>query len=644
MNTKTFQIPPVLLSFRTPLIALANAGVFVVSWALSFALRFDFAIPDQYFAVLTTLVLPVVTLKLAIFWLFGTLHGWWRYVTFRDLVGFAPPLLAGAVLLLLANFFLPSPIPKSIIIIDVLVSGGILAAVRSSWRVWTEPVSIMRSRSGLQRAFMISNHHETLVLANQINSQHNSQTQIVGILTHSKYPRGTTRAGMRILGSPHDAPELALKHNATEVWLVAGSIPGPELATLKQRYDEHKLITRVIPAATDRNDSGGFIPVRDIEINDLLQRDAVELDNRSIASQVEGRVVMVTGAGGSIGSEICRQLLKFSPRRLILVDHRENSVFLIHNELQRLKNPLTQLVPAVGDILDMARMRYLFESDRPDLVYHAAAHKHVGLMEENPGEAVKNNILGTRRIADLAAEFLATKFVLVSTDKAVNPTSVMGCTKQVAERYVLSLGSQSGTQYVVVRFGNVLGSNGSVVPIFKEQISRGGPLTITDPRMTRFFMTIPEASQLVLQAGAMGQGGEIFVLDMGEQVKIVDLAKKMIQLAGLPETAIEIRFTGARPGEKLYEELYFAEETTIPTPHKKIFAAKHRVLEFRRVMQDIDGLLQHAHQTPDEIRDRLKSVVPEYQWAAVPSDPVAAEDGIEEDGIEEDSNEWQATT
>jgi FlaA1/EpsC-like NDP-sugar epimerase len=382
-------------------------------------------------------------------------------------------------------------------------------------------------------------------------------------------------------------------------------------------YDQAGLTTKVIPWSTDRNPGAGFIPLREIDINDLLRRPAVKLDDRQIFKQIGGSCVMVTGAGGSIGSELCRQLLQFEPAILVLVEHRENSVFLIHNELQQLlresENQTTKLIPAVADILDAERMNYLFQAYKPQYVYHAAAHKHVGLMEINAGEALKNNILGTKQIADLAHDHGATKFVLVSTDKAVNPTSVMGCTKQMAERYVLSLGSRSDTKYVVVRFGNVLGSNGSVVPIFKEQISRGGPITITDPQMTRYFMTIPEASQLIVQAGSMGKGGEIFVLDMGEPVLIVALAQKMIELAGLPPDSIEIQFIGARPGEKLYEELYFGEEEALPTSHQKIFAAKHRTLQYEDVLEAIEHLLQFEAADPDTIRQKLKRFIPEYQ-------------------------------
>jgi FlaA1/EpsC-like NDP-sugar epimerase len=304
--------------------------------------------------------------------------------------------------------------------------------------------------------------------------------------------------------------------------------------------------------------------------------------------------------------------MRYQPAELVLVDHRENSVFLIHNELARPRREGTSLHPAVGDVLDEGRMRALFETHRPEIVYHAAAHKHVGLMELNPGEAIKNNIFGTKAVADLAHEFAVRKFVLISTDKAVNPTSVMGATKQIAERYVHALAQDSDTAFLVVRFGNVLGSNGSVVPIFKEQITRGGPITVTDPRMTRYFMSIPEASQLVLQAAAMGQGGEIFVLEMGEQVPIIELARHMIKLAGLPANAIEIEFTGARPGEKLYEELYFDDEKMLETEHPKVRAAFHRPYSVSEVLAAIERLRPVIQGSRENIHKTLGEIVPEF--------------------------------
>lgn len=611
------KFPDWLLAIRLPLLVLGHVFLFALAYGTAFGLRFDLQISNDFQRLMWRTLPLVLAVQITAFWAFNTYHGWWRYVTFRDLLSFVAPLaVTGAVLWVAGQFYPGVKIPNSIIALHILLSGGLIASARSSWRIYSEilvRVPFRAQRQAKSRALMISNHHDTLVLANQINSQTHSATRIVGILSTEKYPRRAVRAGIPIVGKPSDAPQLKERMNIDQVWLIAGSIPGPELLKLKTTYDAAGLKTLVIPSATDRSPSGSFIPVREIDINDLLQRDSVKLDTSLISRQLEGQCIMVTGAGGSIGSEICRQLLKFKPSQLVLVDHRENSVFLIYNELRALQNLETRLIPAVGDILDVSRMQALFRDYHPAIVYHAAAHKHVGLMEENPGQAVQNNIQGTRNIADLADRFGVAKFVLVSTDKAVNPTSVMGCTKQMAERYVLSLGAQSATRYIAVRFGNVLGSAGSVVPIFKEQISKGGPITITDQEMTRYFMTIPEASQLVIQSGCMGTGGEIFVLDMGEPVKIVELAKKMIRLAGLPESAIQIRFTGARPGEKLFEELYFDEETMIATPHEKVFAAKHRTLNFGEVSRAVEALVSGIHDSPETIRQRLQDAVPEYR-------------------------------
>ncbi len=608
------RLPEWLIAIRVPILVALHVAVFSAAYLISFAIRFDLAIPPAYWSLFWRTIPVMVAIQVGTFWVFNTIHGWWRYVTFRDLISFVKPLVLGSLIFLIYDLILPQQhVPRSILIIHFLLSGLMISLIRSSWRFASEFMTIITpEKQADQRAFMISNHHDTLVLANQINSQPRSNTKIVGILSVGNYRRGTERAGIPILGTPADAPALAARFNVDQVWLVAGSIPGPDLATLKAHYDQHGLKTQVIPSATDRNPSASFIPVREIDINDLLQREPIVLDQQKISQELSGRRVMVTGAGGSIGSELCRQLLRFNPSQLMLVDHRENSVFLIHNELSSRHELNTELIPAVGDILDHDRMERLFMDYRPEFVYHAAAHKHVGLMEISPGEAIKNNILGTKQIAELADQFGVHKFVFISTDKAVNPSSVMGCTKQIAERFVLAKKSHSKTRYVVVRFGNVLGSNGSVVPIFKDQISRGGPITITDPKMTRYFMTIPEASQLVLQAANMGQGGEIFVLDMGEPVKIVDLAKKMIRLAGLPENAIDIRFTGARPGEKLYEELYFEDEETIPTAHKKIFAAWHRELDFDTVVASIHELTASTDRPADQIKTILKKIVPEY--------------------------------
>lgn len=347
-----------------------------------------------------------------------------------------------------------------------------------------------------------------------------------------------------------------------------------------------------------------------MDINDLLRRDPVVLDDQAIGDVINGRRVLVTGAGGSIGSEICRQVLKFNPSELYILGRGENRIFHLEREIQK-SLPNTKIKPVIADVTNEERMRQVFEDCRPEIVFHAAAHKHVPLMEQNIGEAIRNNSFGTKVVADLADEFCSKWFVQISTDKAVNPTSVMGATKQLAERYINELATNSLTKFVIVRFGNVLGSAGSVVPIFREQIERGGPITLTDPRMRRYFMTIPEASRLVLQAAAMGNGGEIFVLDMGEPVEILSLAKDMIRLSGLPESAIDIVFTGTRPGEKLYEELYFSEEESVATSHPKLRAAKHRTTLERSAKEAI-ALLCREFRSPEIQRALLHEFIPEY--------------------------------
>ena len=347
--------------------------------------------------------------------------------------------------------------------------------------------------------------------------------------------------------------------------------------------------------------------LKNVEVEDLLGRDPVELDIASIRHKVAGETVMVTGAGGSIGSEICRQLMQFSPEKIILVGHGEYSIYTIDKELkQKYGEDDIEIIPIIGDIQDEERMLEIVETYRPKTVYHAAAHKHVPLMEYNPHEAVKNNIIGTKNIAQAADKFGVDTFVLISTDKAVNPTNVMGATKRIAEMIVQSLNRKSNTKFVAVRFGNVLGSRGSVIPLFKEQIANGGPVTVTDPRMTRYFMTIPEATRLVIQAGALANGGEVFVLDMGEPVKIVDLAKNLIRLSGYTEDEIEIKFTGIRPGEKLYEELLSEDEILPGQVYEKIYVGRTTEVDDRF----IDELIANFECYDQvELKDALMNLV-----------------------------------
>jgi FlaA1/EpsC-like NDP-sugar epimerase len=416
---------------------------------------------------------------------------------------------------------------------------------------------------------------------------------------------------------------IAAKAQARDILVMDARLTGRELRHVMTQCEQAGLTLKVIPAMEDVLKGSGLnrIPLRDIDINDLLRREPVQMDSEGIGHLLRSRTVMVTGAGGSIGSEICRQVLKFQPRELLLVERFENNLFLIERELRPLCGDVV-LKPCIADVTDKARMRVLFESHSIDVVFHAAAHKHVPMMEHNPGEAIKNNVLGTKAVADLADQFGVSSFVLISTDKAVNPSSVMGVTKQLAERCVYTLSQNSRTRFVAVRFGNVLGSAGSVIPVFQEQIRKGGPITVTHPDMERFFMTIPEASQLVLQAAALGKGGEIFVLDMGEPVKIVDLARDLIHLSGLGPDDIEIQFTGTRPGEKLYEELYLEDEKLLPSAHPKIRMASHRRYSAAEIALALQQLAKLVHEPESTIRRTLRDLVPEY---ASPQDARAVE-------------------
>lgn len=397
----------------------------------------------------------------------------------------------------------------------------------------------------------------------------------VGFIDDDPRKLGSQIGGLQVLGQASQIIQIAARKRATRALITIANASGADIRRLTLLCNDAGLQTRIIPGIYEIvGERVNLSRIREVAIEDLLGREPVKLDEDQIFGSVANNVVMVTGAGGSIGSELCRQVCRFAPARLILIERFENALFEIHRELIALF-PNVRIEPRIADVADRARMQAVFQAEQPDLVLHAAAHKHVPMMEANPGEAIKNNVGGTRVIADLADQHGVARFVMISTDKAVNPTFIMGASKRVAEIYVQTLASRSKTRFVTVRFGNVLGSNGSVIPIFKEQIARGGPVMVTDPEMRRYFMTIPEASQLVLQAGAMGAGGEIFILDMGEPVKIVDLARDLITLSGFkPDEDIEIKFSGVRPGEKLFEELSTDAEHASKTKHPKIFIGR----------------------------------------------------------------------
>jgi FlaA1/EpsC-like NDP-sugar epimerase len=502
---------------------------------------------------------------------------------------------------------------EGVIMLDLFTTIMLLSGLRMLVRLYHEEF-FSETRGSARRFLIIGAGNAGEALLREMLRRKDVQYEVVGFIDDNPAKVGMSIHGISVLGNVDQLPELCKKNDIDELAIAIPSASRKQLRRVVQVCQGTKLRFSTIPSLTDI--ASGKLRVsqmRDVDINDLLGRDVVKLDLDEIETFLKDRVILVTGAGGSIGSEMCRQVCAFGPKLLLLVEQAENPLFFIEGELRR-NFPGVKMNAIICDITDKMRVEQIFSDYRPEVVIHAAAHKHVPLMEGNPGEAVKNNVLGTRTVADAADAFLAATFVMISTDKAVNPTSIMGSTKRVAEMYIQDLNNTSSTRFVTVRFGNVLGSNGSVVPIFKQQIAVGGPVTVTHPEMRRYFMTIPEASQLVLQAAAMGEGGEIFVLDMGEPVKILDLARELITLSGFrPGEDIEIEFAGLRPGEKLFEELSIEGEDMLQTKHPKI-AVWRNIPKDRRTLRDsIERLIATAPtQDHKKIVEAVRRLVPEF--------------------------------
>lgn len=455
----------------------------------------------------------------------------------------------------------------------VLITFSIVGS-RLAWRLYTELRQKPKDLIITNRALVIgAGEGGRILLSTFRHSSNQDTTEIIGILDDDENKWGTYLEGYKVLGEINQLASLVKEYEATMVVIAIPSLPKNRLKAIVEQAAGLNIKLSILPSMEDIAEGKiSFSRLKNVEVTDLLGRDEVVLDIEQIKEKITNQTILVTGAGGSIGSEICRQVMRFNPKVLLLLGHGENSIYLINRELTTCyKNHETKIIPIIADIQDRNRISQVMAKYKPDIVYHAAAHKHVPMMEYNPTEAVKNNIFGTKNVAELAKQFNVKQFVMISTDKANNPPNVMGSTKRIAEMIVTGLNEPGKTKFSAVRFGNVLGSRGSVIPLFKEQLAKGGPLTVTDFRMTRYFMTIPEASRLVIQSGALAAGGEIFILDMGEPVKILDLAKNIIRLSGLSEKEVEIVETGIRPGEKLYEELLLDKERQDKQVYEKIF-------------------------------------------------------------------------
>ncbi|QDG51699.1 polysaccharide biosynthesis protein [Persicimonas caeni] len=624
------ELPGLPRSIRVLLIAAFHLLVFAAAFVGAFAIRFDFDIPIKYQQSMWHLLPVVIGVKLTIFAVLKLFRGWWRYVSMHDVVALARALALAAGALVLVNVFVMTPevFPRSVYLIDFGLSFLGLGAARGSLRLLREALRSNMAANGDAKRLLILGAGDTgETLVREINKNKNLPFRPVAFLDDDPYKHKLRIHGVPVLGSMNLIEEIVNAHEIEQIIIAMPSAGRDELRKIYERSRNTDAEVKILPALESMlSGEISLTQLREVSISDLLGRDPVELDTQSIGVFLQGRTVLVTGAAGSIGSELCRQVLRFGPQKLVMVDQAETPLFFTERELR--EEHADKLVPCMADIRDQKRMQAIFSRHKPDVVFHAAAYKHVPLMEANPSEAVRNNVLGTQNIADLAAQASTSAFVLVSTDKAVNPTSVMGTTKRITELYVHALASNCETKFCAVRFGNVLGSNGSVVPIFREQIRQGGPVTVTHPEMTRFFMTIPEAAQLVLQAGAIGKGGELFVLDMGEPVRILDLARDMIRLSGLDFDDIDIVFTGKRPGEKLFEELSFDAEKLGKTRHKKIFIGNHAGARFEEQRPTYLALLEAAERDDDvEVRKLLKRLVPSYSHPQADEKVVSIESG-----------------
>jgi FlaA1/EpsC-like NDP-sugar epimerase len=607
---------------------LADACLVSAAWWLAFQLRFDNGVPPYYDTLFQRTIWIVVPIKLAVFVLFGFYNRWWRYVSTRDMWGAARGV---AVASLLADVvvYLIDPVtqvrlPKSIAVMDILLTLAFVAGTRLLARTLIE-----RPRSGLvahgKEVLIVGAGDAAQLIIREMQRNRALGYTPIGVIDDDPRKKNLRIHGVRVLGPIDELTHVIRDNRPDEVLIAIPSAPGEVRQRVVDVVRDHNVPVKTLPAlheliSGDVNLAG---QIREVQVEDVLGREPVEVDLESVASYLAGKTVLVTGAGGSIGAELCRQVARAGAARVVLVEWSEPALFEIERELVD-ERAFTASVPVLADVKHRGKMRQVFERYRPHVVFHAAAYKHVPLLESNPIESVRNNTLGTKVVADVAVEFGAERFVLVSTDKAVNPKTVMGQSKALCEWIVEVYGRRTDapTRFVAVRFGNVLNSSGSVVPIFRRQIARGGPVTVTHPEMSRYFMTIPEAVSLVAQAGAIGDSGEVYVLDMGEPVKILDLARNMIRLSGKePEQDVAIEFIGIRPGEKLHEELWNSGEEVGDTVHPQIMRSAHPALDgawLEEQLAELERLVEEGDTLELVARLRAIAAAPRRASAGAP--------------------------
>ncbi|MVO98680.1 polysaccharide biosynthesis protein [Paenibacillus lutrae] len=600
--------------FRRRKLTLVAVDMLIVALSIigSYFIRFEGDVPEVYRTQAGIYIITALLITAGSFHFFKLYSRIWQYASVGELYSLIRASLVGGTVTYMVVYMVSGlAIPLSVFVGAVQSSLFLTGGVRFAWRIFTD--SYQRKKNHQHKALIIGAGDCGSIIAKELIQ--NQAAIITPVAFIDDDPRKQTFQiyGIPVLGDRNSIAQVVEKHEINDIIIAIPSASKRELSEIIEICKATKAKLKIIPILNDLISGKVSIKeIRDVEVEDLLGREPVKTDLQGIANYVENKTVLVTGAGGSIGSELCRQIAPFHPNKLLLLGHGENSIYNIEMEL-RSKFPELQLETLIADVQDRERIDHIFQRYQPQVIFHAAAHKHVPLMERNPSEAIKNNVFGTKNVAECADRYSAERFVLISTDKAVNPTSVMGTTKRIAEMLVQSLNATSTTVFAAVRFGNVLGSRGSVIPRFKQQIRSGGPVTVTHPDMIRYFMTIPEAVQLVIQAGAIAKGGEVFILDMGAPVKISDLARDLIRLSGFePGVDIQIEYSGVRPGEKLFEELLTSEEGISSTKHNRIFIGKPTSLQRSYLEFEIKKLDKVMKEEPRVICEVLQNIVPTF--------------------------------
>ena len=614
------------LYIRRAVLLIYDVCAVIAAGYLSLFVRFDLsfsAIPVEYETVVRRSLPMAVVITIVVFALFRLYSSLWTYAGMTEILNItAAALIAGIaelVIVTLEDKNVTVPLPRSYYFYYTIFLWGFVFVSRFIYRGLRafKKRGLAAAQTNKSRVMIVGAGDAGDTLIREIKSSKYLPMKIVGVIDDNQSKVGTYIHGVKVIGTREDIVEKAKELQVDSIYVAMPSAPVQQVSEILDICKETGCELKKLPGVYQLvNGEVSVAKLKDVDVNDLLGREPIRTDLNSIMDYVSGKVILVTGGGGSIGSELCRQIAKYKPKQLVIVDIYENTTYDIQNELKH-DFPELNLVVLIASVRNTKRIEQIFATYRPDIVYHAAAHKHVPLMEDSPNEAVKNNVLGTWKVVQAADKWKVKRFIMISTDKAVNPTNIMGATKRICEMIIQTYNRHSDTEFVATRFGNVLGSNGSVIPLFKKQIAEGGPVTVTHPDIIRYFMTIPEAVSLVLQAGAYAKGGEIFVLDMGKPVKIVDLARNMILLSGhKPDEDIKIVFTGLRPGEKLYEEMLMKEEGLQETPNKLIHIGKPIDMDEEKFMKQLEELKDYVVQEPGDIRTKVKEIVDTYHPAS----------------------------